>query len=178
MQKNLCTKGIHFIGNIFVGLAVFVVMVVLLSFLLPQFHYGIAIIKSGSMTPTLGVGSIAVLAEKDTYQDGQIITFTRPGNQVITHRIIEVLGAGDSVRYRVQGDVNNAPDATLVEHEHVLGKVLFGIPLIGHIALFARTPIGFIALIIIPGLWIVTEEGLKIKKALRERKNKDNNDTV
>ena len=173
MKNSVLKKVFDVIGTLFVSVAVVAVVMLVLSMILPRFGYGIAIIKSGSMESALGVGSVAVIGAQDAYANGDIITFTRVGQDIVTHRIVEVSGEGSDVRYSVKGDANEEQDALMVEQEHVMGKVLFGIPWLGHIALFVRTPLGLTILIGIPAAWIIFEQIQNIKGEVKKRKESD-----
>ena len=49
-----------------------------------------------------------------------------------------------------KGDANENRDARPVAPETVLGKVVLTIPLIGHVVLWANTPVGYISLVLVP----------------------------
>jgi signal peptidase I len=75
-------------------------------------HY--EVIESGSMTPALKVGGVAVVVPeplKDV-RAGQILAFHPPGmkDYVRIHRVISVTHRGDQVWIRTKGDANPAAD--------------------------------------------------------------------
>lgn len=171
MEKTVLKKVFDVIGSIFVGVAIIIVVFFGLSLLLPRFDHGLIIIKSGSMEPKLSVGSVAIISAQDQYTDGEIITFTRSDHEVVTHRIVAVEGAGTATLYRVKGDANEEMDVFPVESERVMGKVLFGVPWLGYISMFARTPVGLIILIGIPTVWIIYEQLMNIKKEVKKKED-------
>jgi signal peptidase I len=75
-------------------------------------HY--EVIESGSMTPALRVGGIAVLWPEpvSSVRAGQIIAVHPPGegNYVRIHRVIAVTNRDGQVWVRTKGDANNAAD--------------------------------------------------------------------
>jgi signal peptidase I len=75
-------------------------------------HY--EVIESGSMTPALRVGGVAVLWPEpvSSVRAGQIIAFHPPGegNYVRIHRVIAVTDRDGQVWVRTKGDANNAAD--------------------------------------------------------------------
>lgn len=84
-------------------------------------------IETGSMVPTLPIGSI-ILAQKPTdayaLAEGEIVTFISPdyGGALVTHRIFRVEGTDSHVVYITKGDnVSNEPDPTPLEPEKILG---------------------------------------------------------
>jgi len=95
--------------------------------------YSLFVVESGSMEPTLDIGTVFVSkAPKDAsaLTEGTIITFLA-GDEVITHRIIEVQrGKDGEVRYITKGDSpKNAPDADPVLPDQVLGAFVLKVPL-------------------------------------------------
>lgn len=93
------------------------------------FGYQLYVVETGSMIPTLPIGSnIAVreLRAEDSLEVGDIITYSR-GNSAITHRITELVrGEDDIVRYQTQGDnPDNSPDPWLVSREDIRGIVVW-----------------------------------------------------
>lgn len=99
-------------------------------------------ILTGSMTPALAPGDVAVVRGVETatlcadVRVGQIVSyFPKPDNpELITHRVIGKtigdFGDGTACRLVVQGDANNSPDPP-VSPKQVRGVFLFGLPKIG-----------------------------------------------
>ncbi len=97
------------------------------------FGYQLFVVESGSMSPTLEVGTVILSkAPKDAaaLTTGDIITFKAHDDAVVTHRIIGVLQGDDgSVAYRTKGDNPiNSPDVDPVRPENVLAVFLLKIP--------------------------------------------------
>jgi signal peptidase len=141
-------------------------------------------VLSGSMEPAIKTGSVVMTRPHSTssgqasYNVGDIITFgpyskTKPPT---THRIVEVKKANELISYLTKGDANNAPDAREVSQKDVIGKVMFDVPYFGYVVAFARKPIGFLLILIVPALAIVFDEIKKIfgeVKRLKKSKIKD-----
>lgn len=92
-------------------------------------------VLSGSMEPTLPVGSTVVVrpTPADRIGVGDIITFTdrQPGTtetRIVTHRVIEVL---PGPAFRTRGDANDAPDPHPVAAADVRGSYWYDVPLVG-----------------------------------------------
>lgn len=165
-------KLADYIGQIILVFAIFVLVFFAASRILPNFQYGLFIIQSGSMEPTIRTGSVAVDKKADDYKEKDIITFER-AEKIITHRITKIVEQNGENLYQTKGDANNGEDLVLVRKSDVLGKVLFAIPFLGYAMAFAKTKLGIFLLIIIPALWIIGQEVVKIKKNLKEdNKNK------
>lgn len=106
-------------------------------------------VLSGSMSPKYPVGSIVYVRKVNPFElkEEDVITYVIDGGTVVTHRIIEVLFDEDDptvVRFRVKGDANEDPDGEPVHCNNVLGRVSFGIPLLGYVAYFVQRPPGSI----------------------------------
>jgi len=86
------------------------------------------------------------------YPNGTIIVYRRPNSdELIVHRAIGTQIVNGKLQYITQGDHNPGQDPP-VPAENVIGKVIFRIPWVGHLALFMRNSSGvylIIALIII-----------------------------
>lgn len=161
-------KLADYIGQIILVLAIFVLVFFAASRILPNFQYGLFIIQSGSMEPTIRTGSVAVDKKADDYKEKDIVTFKR-AEKIITHRITKIVEQNGENLYQTKGDANNGEDLILVRKNDVLGKVLFAIPFLGYAMAFAKTKLGIFLLIIIPALWIIGQEVAKIKKNLKEK---------
>jgi len=119
------------------------------------------VVLTASMTPAIAPGDVVIVAERDpaTIVEGDVITFVRGDNEVpVTHRVIDVVDGPGGVAFETQGDANGAPDASLVPGANVIGAVAITIPYIGYVIQFVDSPVGFIALVVVPfGLLALSE---------------------
>lgn len=119
------------------------------------------VVLTASMTPAIAPGDVVIVDERDpsSITEGDVITFVRGGSEVpVTHRVIDVVDGPTGVAFETQGDANGGPDASLVPGENVLGVVAITIPYIGYVIQFADSPIGFVALVVVPfGLLVLSE---------------------
>ena len=74
--------------------------------------------------------------------------------------------------YITKGDANNAPDPKKITKKDIIGKVIFSIPYVGYAVDFARKPIGFIFIVIVPAAIIIFDETKKIYEEIKKKKNK------
>jgi signal peptidase len=132
------------------------------------------IVSSGSMEPAIGTGSVVVVIAQDRYNVNDVVTFgSLQGSSIpTTHRIIGEQIQSGALVYETQGDANDDPDARPVRESEIIGKVAFSIPYLGFLLDFARQPIGFITLIVIPALFIAFEE---VSVLIREWRSKRRN---
>lgn len=124
------------------------------------------VITSGSMEPTIPVGSVIVNQTADKYAVGDIITFTTTADSEsnVTHRIVGVTSEG----YVTKGDANQDPDPITIPHSQIHGKSTMHIPHIGYLVNFSKTPQGFVALIVIPATIVIYEELKTIFKEIKK----------
>ena len=144
-------------------------------------------VLSGSMEPTYHVGSLIYVKDVDPFEleSGDVITFMLSEETIATHRIIEVVPDevdASVVRFRTQGDANEAPDGSLVHYKNVIGSPVFTIPKLGYVANYIQNPPGtyiaisagaiLLLLVFIPDLFDDEEDKKKAKK-----KKKDESET-
>lgn len=132
--------------------------------------YRLFAVQSGSMEPSIRLGSVVVVVPQESYAKDDVITFRseRSAKETNTHRIVEVLEDKDLNRleYRTKGDANEDPDHEPIPLRRVVGKVVFAIPYLGYPISFAQTQTGLIVLVVIPTTLIAYSEFLTIKNEL------------
>lgn len=123
-------------------------------------NYEIKIVLSGSMEPSIKVGSIVIIKPTDTYEIGDVITFGKDDRNNIptTHRITEMRVIEGQSRFITKGDANDDTDFKEVAYNEIIGKVLLDVPYLGFLLDMAKKPIGFVILIGIPASAIVIDE--------------------
>ena len=154
------------------GFLIVVLVFVLFPLLPVKGNYSLKMVTSGSMSPTIKTGSVIMVKPVLNYRVGDIITYQegRRARDLVSHRIVGQQGD----EFITKGDNNNAADIHPIKKEQIVGKVFLTIPYVGYIANFAHSRIGFILFIIIPALFIIGNESLKIFKEVRKRKISDN----
>ena len=131
-------------------------------------NYKVMTVLTGSMEPAIKTGTVLVITPKEDYGIDDIVTFSIDGSVPTTHRIVEKTVENGNISYTTKGDANPAQDMTEVRKEDVVGKVAFGIPFLGYVIEFVKTPIGFVLLVIFPALIIVGGEVKKIYNQLKQ----------
>ncbi len=141
-------------------------------------NYKFFVVQSGSMEPAISTGSIVMVAPKESYKIGDVITFKNLANAKapITHRVADMRVDKGNPLYITKGDANNASDAREIVHAEVMGKVLFHVPYVGYGVAVAKTPYGFAALIIIPAAIIIADETKKIWREIKAMRKKQPHD--
>jgi signal peptidase len=105
-------------------------------------------VLSGSMEPTLPVGSVVVVRPRPPAEIavGDVVTFlardpASDATRVVTHRVVEVLpGPG----FRTRGDANPDPDPGVVAAADVRGVQWYTVPWVGGATDAVRTPVGLL----------------------------------
>lgn len=82
------------------------------------------------MRPVLARGDYVVLQKTSNYSLGDIVVFRRGGN-VFIHRVVRLQPEGLSTK----GDANLFDDGGVVKVSDVFGRMVFQIPLLGHVSL-------------------------------------------
>lgn len=137
----------------------------------------IKIVESGSMEPAIKTGSLVVITPASSYGVGDVITFESTTALIpTTHRIVSISDENGTKMFTTKGDANEEADTNLVAEGSVIGRVFVAMPYAGFILDFARQPIGFSLLIVLPALLIIFGEIEKIWSEIRKRKKSDEDD--
>jgi len=153
----------------------FIVLITLLliasTFPIPG-NYQVLMVQSGSMEPAIKMGGVVIVKPAEEYGIGDVVTFgpISSRSQPITHRIHDVKVVEGEMRYITKGDANDTPDQREISREDIIGKVLFSVPYVGYAVNFAKKPVGFALLIIVPGLIIIFDEAKKVYAEIKKAK--------
>lgn len=158
----------------FFGLIGFIALALVVSTFPITRNYKFYIVQSGSMEPSIPMGSIVMVKPALAYRIGEVITFRNPADPraSITHRVADIRVDQGTPIYLTKGDANNAPDAREVSPSDVLGKVLFHVPYLGYGVAVAKTAYGFTILILIPAAILIVDEGEKIWREIKRMREK------
>ena len=130
------------------------------------------ICMSGSMSPEFEAGDLVFAKEVDTanLKVDDVICYLIDGTAV-THRIVEVVGSGNSVSYITKGDANNTVDAERVTPNMVEG-IYEGvhIPKLGNFALFMQSTTGMILFVVCPLILLVVYNIVRQSIASKQEK--------
>ena len=134
-----------------------VILIALLKIIPVFFGYQSFVVLSGSMEPTLPIGSVVYIDSHNKLPDvGDIAAYQVSESVRVTHRIVDVAEDG----YIFQGDANSAPDFNTVSRQQIIGAYAFHIPILGYILsvfhgwMAVVTLIVLIVINIIPDVWI------------------------
>lgn len=155
-KKSLAASICAWLGTIM--LTALVVFCIPLT--LPRlFGYHIYSVVSGSMEPSIPVGSMVYIkneAPEDMKKDDVIAFYgARDSNAIITHRVVEnriVMG-----EFITKGDANQTEDMNPVPYDNFIGKVTCSIPKVGGAAQIFTSVTGKIAAVVIIVVALILE---------------------
>jgi signal peptidase len=149
-------------GWVAVGLVGTLCLTVLASLLLGQ---RAVVVLSGSMEPAFSAGDVLIerSVEPSQVQTGQIVTFHEPGTDlVLTHRVRSVESRGARLVFTTKGDADDSVQRWAIARDGRLGQPLQAIPKVGYLVMFAKTPLGLVAVVLLPLLAIAGFEIVRI----------------
>ena len=131
------------IGNVALTLAAIGgVVCIVLVILSAAFDITLVMFKTGSMTPTIPAGSVAVVREIPAAEVkvGDITTISREGALPVTHRVTSVSAGEGSLRsITMKGDANEADDPVPYVVSTVR-LVLFSVPALAQVIVWFSNP--------------------------------------
>lgn len=145
--------------------------------------FSIYTVVSGSMQPTINKYDVIVNLKVDDIKDikvNDVITFISTWQvtygMTVTHRVVDIRTLDDgSVCLVTRGDNNTQEDQACVSEENLVGVVKAVVPGLGKIQTFLSSAMGWFLIIILPALYIIVKDIIKI---LNSMKNKDKSVSV
>lgn len=120
-------------------------------------------VVTGSMEPTMSVGTLLVAKEVDiaAISVDDIVCFrtydSAISGSIVTHRVVEIMQDGSGILLRTKGDANPIADGYFVSQANLVGKVVWfsgNDSLLNRIFSFLSGKIGFLGCIVFPCLLI------------------------
>jgi len=156
---NLVKKLFSILYWLFVLAIVSIAGLIIVSNINTPLGFRVFSVNSGSMEPTISLGSLVVIKPQSNYFENDIITFysERTTKETVTHRITQIIKNEDSnsLHYETKGDANEDADREPVAARRVVGKVTLAIPLLGYLISFAQSQLGFMVTVVIPATLVV-----------------------
>ena len=135
--------------------------------------YNSFVIYSGSMEPTLKVGSLLLTrpVDVDDLRVGDVITYRSPGNHTtLTHRIVGMRQQDGEWVFETKGDASLGPDPQEVILRGQATKMVFGIPYLGYVVDFARSTAGIALFLLVPAAGLLGHTGTQSMEGAREQR--------
>ena len=139
--------------------------------------YNAYVVLTGSMLPEIKVEDVVITkkTEPEKLNEGDIITFASSDERyygtIITHRIIKKYYDSTTKKYTYvsKGDNNNVRDNALVEQDNIYGKVILRIPKLGYLQVFLASKGGWILVILLPCLAVISFDIMKLFKIIGKK---------
>ena len=139
------------------------------------------VVLTGSMLPEIQVYDVVITKKVDAkdLNEGDVITFASADSRflgtIITHRIIKKnpKTGTEGYTFQTKGDNNNVADSALVPEDNIYGKVILKIPKLGYLQEFLASDGGWIIVILIPCLTVISYDIVKLAKGLKRKKYKN-----
>jgi len=105
------------------------------------------VFQSGSMSPTIKTGDLAISHRVDasSLRKGDIVSVPTGTGTRVTHRIVSMTHEGSDAILALRGDANTATDATPYRVSHA-DVVLFHVPRVGYVVGWLSGPMGLFLL--------------------------------
>ena len=139
--------------------------------------YNAYVVLTGSMLPSIKVEDVVITkrVEPADLKEGDIITFASSDERfygtIITHRIKKKYYDSTTKKYTYvsKGDNNNVEDNALVEQDNIHGKVIMKIPKLGYLQIFLASKGGWILVILLPCLAVISFDIMKLLKIVGKK---------
>jgi len=123
--------------------------------------YRPVVVYSGSMEPTLAVGSLALVERVPSAQVrvGDVLTFADPAQpgRLVTHRVVEAVERPEGgLAYRTKGDANTHRDPWAIALPEDAGRLAFDVPYVGYALWYAKTREARTALVLVLASLVLT----------------------
>ena len=153
--------------NVFISIILVFAAIGVAMLAFPIFGNKAFIVRSGSMQPSIDIGSVVIVRPNTSYKAGDVVAFRSAKNSktTITHRVSSVENGPSGLYYKTKGDANSTIDGWEVKPSQLIGKMFVVVPYVGKLLIFARTSVGMPILIITPALFVIILEFLNIVKS-------------
>jgi signal peptidase len=115
--------------------------------------YKPVVVYSGSMEPTLHVGSLTFIRAVPATQvrTGDVLTFSDPyrPERLVTHRVVRIVERPGGAAYRTKGDANPTRDPWTISLPGEVGLEQFSVPYLGYALAALQEPALRTALIVL-----------------------------
>ena len=164
-------KGAGIAGRLLIAVGtIFMVVVVAacLSLVIPKLAgYDTYVVVSGSMEPSIPVGSIVYSepVDPELLRAGDVIVFSDKtrSEAPITHRVVSNNPFTGTII--TKGDANANRDTNPVSYDNVIGSVKTHVPRVGFTAAMFTSPLGkLVAGLFMLEAWLLIEVGRRLKK--------------
>ena len=148
--------------------------------------FSIYTIVSGSMEPTINVYDVIInlkVNNEDDINVNDVITFISTSDisngKTVTHRVIGIKEMDDGSKcFVTRGDNNTTEDPSCATYQNIIGKVSAVIPGLGRIQFFLGSKFGWLLIVVLPALYIIIKDLIKLFKMGRSKEDEDTTDNI
>ncbi|HEY2003697.1 MAG TPA: signal peptidase I [Candidatus Saccharimonadia bacterium] len=146
--------------------------VVIVASVLPIGGWKALDVLTGSMRPGIQPGDLVIIHRvplRDIHP-GDVVTYTDPVHpqQTITHRVVALPVKDGLPMVVTKGDANSVADLPFAGGR-IVGREVLHLPMVGKLANILHSPLGLLALIIIPGLLVIWGEIQTLRRSLARK---------
>jgi signal peptidase I len=131
------------------------------------------VVDTGSMEPDVPEGALAVMspADRGPVERGDVVAFTAHDDpdQLVLHRVVDVIETEDGAMLRTRGDANAVTDTGVVSVHELAGRLDFSVPRLGIAVRALQPPVGPLVLVGVPLLVFGGSEVRAFRSRRRER---------
>jgi len=127
-----------------------------------------SVVVNGRVEPTVPRGAIALTTRHGRVRDGRR-RVVPSGDATVIHRIHD----GTDTGYATRGDANEDVDARRIRGDDITGELPVAIPLYGYVLWFARIPLGFVLLVVAPGIGLPRREYRQLRAVVEREAEAD-----
>ncbi len=143
--------------------------------------FSVYTVVSESMEPTIDKYDVIINTKINSIDDvkiNDVITYISTWQvnygMTVTHRVVDMKTLDDGSKCLVtRGDNNTSEDAVCVKKSNVVGVVKAVIPKLGKLQFFLSSSLGWLLVILIPALYIIVKDILKIFNLSKEIKQEE-----
>jgi len=119
--------------------------------------YKVMYVRSGSMRPTMAVGSLAVYVASPAERlgKGDVIAFSPPDKpgELVSHRVHEVVDGPSGRAFVTKGDANARPDAWQIPATGTGWRMVGVVPFVGYAVAAMTIPFVRFGLVVLMAVW-------------------------
>ena len=148
----------------FVLLVVAILALVFAVNLGPWFGHQVVVIRGGSMSPAISLGSAVDIArvQPADLSSGDVVMLKEPTGTIVTHRVTRVVTLSDGMYVETKGDANQSADPSLHSVSEIAGRVDFTAPGLGYVIYLLTMPTGLasvlsLAMTLLFAIWLLED---------------------
>ncbi len=121
----------------------------LIGALAPALGWRADVVRSGSMSPAIGVGDLAVTSpvSSEDLRVGDVVCYHLADGSLVCHRTIAI--DASTATLLTKGDANEDADPYPVPFDDVVGRITFTVPLLGYVISFLQGPFGWATMVLL-----------------------------